>query len=208
MGFATVSIIAAVIGYGVGSFPTAYVAVRLFSREDIRLKGSGNVGAANVYKVTESRFLSLSVGIIDIVKGAVAFYLGSKLGGDDFFVGVLAGAAAVAGHNYPVWLRFRGGRGLATAAGMLLIWAWVVPVAWALLWVIARKITHNTHISNIIATLLVVLVVLIARSDWLYAVTVGVDDTASVRFAAALVGILVLAKHIDPVLKKQLSGID
>jgi acyl phosphate:glycerol-3-phosphate acyltransferase len=186
--------VSVITGYLIGSVPTAYIFVRLFAQTDIRHGGSGNVGATNVYKVTNSRFLSILVGVIDVLKGTAAFYAGYLIGGG-FVAGAAAGIGAVAGHNYPVWLGFRGGRGLATAAGVFLPWAWFAPVAWALLWGMFRTITGNTHVSNVIATAILVIAILIARSDWLYAVTGGAQDAGSMRIATAVLGMLVILRH-------------
>lgn len=195
--------VALISGYLIGSIPTAYLIVRLFKKQDIRLSGSGNVGAANTYKVTKSRYLSIFVALLDISKGVAAFFIGLYVGANDFMIAAVAGVAAVAGHNFPVWLRFKGGRGLATAAGFLLPWIWLAPVAWLIVWGIFKKITGNTHISNTIATGVVLLAVIVAKNEWLIALTGGYGEPGEVRIAATMLCVLILGKHIEPVLMKR-----
>jgi glycerol-3-phosphate acyltransferase PlsY len=104
----------AAIGYVLGAVPFAYVAGRWFAGVDVRQVGSGNVGAANVLRHTRWS-VGLTVLALDMGKGALAAWAGAALGGHE---GAVAGAiAAVTGHVYPVWLRFAGGKGVATAAG-------------------------------------------------------------------------------------------
>ena len=104
--------------YLIGSLPTAYLATRLLKGQDIRQLGDRNVGAANVYRSVGPR-AGLAVGIIDIAKGAVAVLLVKGLV-DSTSLEMAAGVAALAGHNWPIHLGLRGGRGAATAVGVLL----------------------------------------------------------------------------------------
>ena len=106
------------ISYFIGSLPTAYLATRLLKGQDIRQLGDRNVGAANVYR-SVGPGAGLAVGIIDIAKGAVAVLLVKGLV-DSTGLEMAAGVAALAGHNWPVQLGLRGGRGAATAVGVLL----------------------------------------------------------------------------------------
>ena len=106
------------ISYFIGSVPTAYLATRFLKGQDIRQLGDRNVGAANVYRSVGPR-AGLAVGIIDIAKGAMAVLLVKGLV-DSTALEMAAGVAALAGHNWPVHLGLRGGRGAATAVGVLL----------------------------------------------------------------------------------------
>ena len=106
------------LAYFIGAIPTAYLAVRRFKGQDIRRLGDGNVGAANVSRIVGRR-IGLGVGAIDIIKGIVAVLLARWLA-DPPAVAMVSGLAALAGHNWPVFLRGRGGRGAATALGVLM----------------------------------------------------------------------------------------
>lgn len=104
--------------YLIGSIPFSYLFTRLITQQDIRKKGSGNVGATNALRTSGVR-----VGLIalagDLLKGVAAAALGSYAGGE--MLGALCAAIAVFGHCYPVFLNFRGGKGVATAAGAILV---------------------------------------------------------------------------------------
>ena len=115
----------------IGGIPTAYLAARLLKGEDIRSLGDRNVGAANVYRNISSR-AGVAVAIVDIAKGAAAVLLVRGLV-DSPPAEMIAGLAAVAGHNWPVYLRLRGGRGAATTVGVLLAMLPALAIPMALL---------------------------------------------------------------------------
>ena len=104
--------------YLIGSFPTAQLAARWLKRRDIRTLGDKNAGAANVYRNFGAR-AGLTVGAVDIAKGALAVYLAKFVGGGTALQ-MTSGLAAVAGHNWPFYLQFRGGRGAATTLGVFM----------------------------------------------------------------------------------------
>jgi glycerol-3-phosphate acyltransferase PlsY len=103
------------VAYLIGSVPFALLLARRWGTEDLRRSGSGNLGAANVLR-TSGLTAGLLVAILDIAKGAASVAIAKSLGGDS--APAAAGFAAVVGHVYPVWLGFRGGKGVATAAGV------------------------------------------------------------------------------------------
>ncbi len=110
------------LGYLLGSLPTAYLVTRRFGegQADVRRAGDGNAGAANVARLLGFRW-GLAVGTVDIAKGAVPVLLCNALAGSwdtASGAGLFSGVAAIGGHVWPVWLRFRGGRGAATAVGV------------------------------------------------------------------------------------------
>ncbi|RUA19372.1 MAG: glycerol-3-phosphate acyltransferase [Chloroflexi bacterium] len=106
------------LGYAIGSLPTAYLFTRYFLGQDIRQMGDSNSGAANVFRNVGAK-AGIAVGAIDIIKGGVVVVLAMVLV-DDTYMEMMAGGAALAGHNFPVHLKFRGGRGAATAVGVLI----------------------------------------------------------------------------------------
>ncbi len=112
----------AVLAYFLGSLPTAYLVGKLHG-VDIREHGSGNVGMTNAWRVLGWK-AGVSVGLVDIGKGLLAVLLVAKLhptsGLDQVYYGIVAGVGAIAGHVFNPWLRFRGGKGVATGAGVLL----------------------------------------------------------------------------------------
>jgi glycerol-3-phosphate acyltransferase PlsY len=114
-------------GYLLGSIPFAWLVARRLRGIDIRLTGSGNVGAANVYRATGPRGAAM-VMALDLAKGACAVLLASRAG-QSTGVQAASGVAAVIGHVFPVWLGFRGGKGVATSCG---VFAVLAPMATAL----------------------------------------------------------------------------
>ncbi len=108
-----------ILGYLLGSIPTAYVAGRLLRGRDIRQMGDGNVGAQNAFRQLGAK-VGITVGIIDIGKGALAVLI-AQAAGIPLVAVLITGAAAVIGHNWPVFIGLRGGRGESTTIGVLLI---------------------------------------------------------------------------------------
>ena len=122
-----------VCGYLVGSIPFGVVVVRLLRGEDIRERGSGNIGASNVWR-SYGRRLGVPVALLDVLKGFVPAYVGLKVGGE--WVGVLAGSAAMLGHARPIWLRFtKGGKMVATGGGVALALAPLAAGICLLVWI-------------------------------------------------------------------------
>jgi glycerol-3-phosphate acyltransferase PlsY len=106
------------LGYFIGSIPTAYIAGRLLKGKDIRRLGDANMGAANAFRQLGAK-VGITVGIIDAAKGVLAVVI-AQLANIPQLAVLLTGVAVVVGHNWPVFLRFRGGRGEATTIGVLL----------------------------------------------------------------------------------------
>ncbi len=136
-----------VAGYLSGSLPWGYWLVRIFRGEDIRTKGSGNVGATNVWRVYGAR-LGLPAAILDVAKGFVPAFAATVVVGHG--TGVLAGAAAMLGHARPIFLRFqRGGKMVATAGGAFLGVAPLVGAAAAGVWILVFAITRYASVASI-----------------------------------------------------------
>ena len=150
------------LGFFIGSLPTAYLLVKWKARIDIRHAGSGNVGAMNTFDVTGSKLLGIVVLCIDLMKGVVAVVLSSSVLGSGFWVGGIAGIASVIGHNYSPWLKFHGGRGLATAAGVLIATGWIAVLLWCTLWGIVYGVSKHIHTANIVACILAPLFMFVA----------------------------------------------
>jgi glycerol-3-phosphate acyltransferase PlsY len=110
---------AILVGYGLGSTPFAWLLARRWGARDLRRIGSGNVGAANVFRASGVT-AGVLVAILDVAKGAASVVVAERMGGGAG-ASALAGMAAIVGHIYPVWLQFRGGKGVATACGVFAI---------------------------------------------------------------------------------------
>jgi glycerol-3-phosphate acyltransferase PlsY len=107
------------IGYFLGSIPFGYLLVKTFRGSDVRTSGSGNIGATNVARTSAA--LGIATLALDALKGTVAVFVVLRIFPGDSVLPFLAGLAAVAGHIFPVWLRFRGGKGVATGLGSFLL---------------------------------------------------------------------------------------
>lgn len=187
----------ALAAYLIGSFPTAYLLVRKQRGKDLRTEGSGNIGTLNAFEVTRSRRLGLGVLLIDLAKGALPVAV-VHLIGEGFLMGSVALIGVVLGHNYSPWIGWKGGRGLASAAGASLLLNPLVPAIWGLFWLIAYFRSRNVHFGNISAIILmpflIVLVPELVSAGNLLAAS-SVYDIALLAFCLA--GIVFL-RHIQP----------
>jgi glycerol-3-phosphate acyltransferase PlsY len=138
-----------VFGYLVGSIPFGLLFTRLAGTPDIRSIGSGNIGATNVLR-TGRKGLAAATLLCDALKGTVAVLLAYRFGGQD--LAVLAGLGAFLGHIFPVWLKFNGGKGVATFIGLLIAFAWPAAVAFCLTWLLIAALTRYSSLSALIAS--------------------------------------------------------
>jgi len=135
-------------GYLFGSIPFGLLLTRMAGLGDIRAIGSGNIGATNVLR-TGNKGLAAATLLLDAGKGAFAVGLFRYLGPPD--AAIWAGLGAVIGHLFPVWLAFKGGKGVATALGVLLAAAWPVGVASCLAWLIVAAIVRMSSVASLAA---------------------------------------------------------
>jgi len=187
-----------VLGYVVGSFPTAYLVVRWNSRIDIRNAGSGNVGTLNSFQVSHSWIVGAIVLVVDVLKGAGAVLLCSGLLGGGSLPAAVGGIGVVLGHNYPVWLSFRGGRGLAPGAGATMVVCWCVVPVWMVLWTIGYAIVRSVNPASALSSGTVLIACSLIPSEAFTAIGSGLEHETIRWFIVALMGIIVL-RLIDPV---------
>ena len=132
-----------------GSIPTGYLVARA-KGVDIRLHGSGNIGATNVFR-TLGKPLGIFVFVTDALKGFAAVWLAGRFGGASDWAGIIAAVAVIAGHNYTPWLGFKGGKGIATSAGVLLaLMPWAV-LCIAIVWFVVFKVSRYVSLASISA---------------------------------------------------------
>jgi acyl phosphate:glycerol-3-phosphate acyltransferase len=157
-------ILAVLGGYVLGSLPFGYWVPRVVRGEDIRTKGSGNVGASNVFRVY-GRSLGLPVALLDVAKGFAAASLGLWAGGA--LIGVLAAAAAMAGHARPVFLRFqKGGKMAATAGGATFALAPLVAVLCVAIWLVIFAFTRFASVATIVTAVALGVLVVALGYPW------------------------------------------
>ncbi|RCW81054.1 glycerol-3-phosphate 1-O-acyltransferase PlsY [Paracoccus lutimaris] len=169
----------AVIGYLLGSVPFGIVITRVLGLGDLRQIGSGNIGATNVLR-TGNKPAALATLLLDSGKGAIAVLLARALAGED--AALIAGAAAFLGHLYPVWLGFKGGKGVATFLGTLLALDWRLGLAACAIWLVTALVTRISSLSALVAAVLSPLVAL-----WL--------DGPRMALVLAFMAVLIFIRH-------------
>jgi glycerol-3-phosphate acyltransferase PlsY len=137
------------IGYLLGSIPFGLIITRLAGTADIRSIGSGNIGATNVLR-TGSKALAAATLLGDMLKGTVAVALCRYAFGDD--AALVGGAAALLGHIFPVWLSFKGGKGVATYIGLLIAFAFPAAVAFGLIWLVVAWASRYSSLAGLTAS--------------------------------------------------------
>jgi glycerol-3-phosphate acyltransferase PlsY len=140
------NIAALLLGYLLGSIPFGLVLTRLAGTQDIRAIGSGNIGATNVLR-TGRKGLAAATLLGDMLKGTLAVLLAWALWGK--IPALLAGLGAFAGHVYPVWLRFKGGKGVATYLGVLIALAWQAALVFAVVWALVAAIARYSSLAGL-----------------------------------------------------------
>jgi acyl phosphate:glycerol-3-phosphate acyltransferase len=190
-----------VISYFLGSIPTGYLLVRAFRKQDIRTVGSGNIGTTNVIR-SGSKGLGAATFVLDAGKGAAAVLLGAYVFATMLpawprrDVEALAAICAVIGHMFPVWLKFKGGRGVATGFGVFLVaapWAALAAIA---LFAVVTALTRYVSLGSILA----------AASFPVFAwLTVRGDKPAFFIAVQIAVSLLIVVKH-HPNIRRLLSG--
>ncbi len=154
------------LGYMLGSIPFGYLLTRAAGIGDVRDIGSGNIGATNVLRTGHKGLAALTL-LLDALKGTAAVFIGHKigaLGGVAILASLIAGLGAFLGHVFPVWLGFRGGKGVATYVGVLFALNWQAGLAFCIIWLAVAVLTRYSSLSALVAAL-VAPVALFAMGD-------------------------------------------
>lgn len=149
--------------YLIGSFSSAYILGKLIMKADIRSYGSGNAGATNALRVFGKK-IGLMVFILDILKGILAVYIGGKILGYDGKI--LGGFFAVIGHMWPIFLKFRGGKGIATSFGMLLSIHWPTAIITLIGFIIVLLLSKYVSLASISACVLAPIVIALVKEPF------------------------------------------
>jgi glycerol-3-phosphate acyltransferase PlsY len=169
--------------YGLGAVPFAYVVARRFAGVDVRAAGSGNVGATNVAR-TAGTMLAAIVLVLDVAKGALAVWLARRAGLPEEIVAI-AGLAAIVGHIFPVWLGFRGGKGVATACGVFALLAPHALLIAVLAFFFFAWATRYVSLGSVVGAVVLPIA------------AVGAGDSRATLLTACATAILVLWRHRD-----------
>ena len=177
----------AVGGYLAGSIPFGVIVSRLLAVPDPRTYGSKNIGATNVLR-SGHRIAALLTLVGDAGKGWVAVLVARILGADDTMLATV-GIAAFVGHVFPIWLRFRGGKGVATAAGVLIAFDWRLGLAVLAVWLAVVVVTRYSSLAAIVAA------VFAPAAAWFF------PGSAPVLAAVAAMGVVLIARHKANIVK-------
>jgi len=176
-------------GYLLGSIPFGLLLTQLAGLGDIRAIGSGNIGATNVLR-TGRKGLAAATLLLDGLKGAVAVLIFVVLGPPD--AAYWAGFGAVIGHLFPVWLGFKGGKGVATSYGVLIAIAWPVGLAAGAIWIVVAAVSRKSSLAALVSFAVAPLLAL------------ALADIRVVALSAAI-AVLVFARHHENI-RRLLSG--
>lgn len=138
-----------IVGYLLGSIPFGLLITRAAGLGDVRSIGSGNIGATNVLRTGRKELAALTF-LLDALKGSVAVWIAMRWG---LNAALVAGFAAFLGHLFPVWLSFKGGKGVSTYIGVLLALAWPGLIAFAIVWLAMAFLTRYSSLAGLVATL-------------------------------------------------------
>ncbi len=166
-------------GYLLGSIPFGLVLTRLAGAGDIRAIGSGNIGATNVLRTGRKGLAALTL-VCDALKGTAAVLIAYRFGGQD--LAVLAALGAFLGHLFPVWLGFKGGKGVATYIGLLIGFAWQAALVFGVVWLAVAALTRYSSLSGLIASA--------AAPAWLW-----YDGYLQEAQLFALLAVIIFLKH-------------
>ena len=172
------------VAYLLGSIPFGYILVRLFRREDIREQGSGNIGATNVARSGGTK-LGVVTLLLDIGKAYAAVVIARHLAPGLYDVQVAAAIAAVMGHVFPVWLGFRGGKGVASALGVFLALTWPSALGILLVFAVVFAITRYVSLASMVGS----------ATFPLFGFYFVAQRTPLVKFGFIFIPLLIIVKH-------------
>ena len=192
-----------IAGYLIGSIPSAYLITKWKTGIDLRNEGSKNIGARNAFEVTGDKSIGSIVLVMDLLKGLLPVLI-CEIAGCSNALAVLI-PALVLGHCYPVWLKFHGGRGLATIAGAILLVNPLAVVFWLLVYFVAGKLSKHVHFSIIMAcgaTLLLIIVLPINVLEQTILAVSGLNHAGrQFQISVGVALLVILSRHIEPFLE-------
>jgi glycerol-3-phosphate acyltransferase PlsY len=191
-----------IVGYLLGSIPFGLLIPKLFGVGDVRKIGSGNIGATNVLR-TAGAFPAIIVAVLDILKGSIPVILVMYFGGgyilDLEYVKLIAGGAAIIGHIFPIFLYFKGGKGVNTALGVFIVLVPIATIAAILIFSITVVISRYVSLGSILASIAFFLVILLSR-----AMDINQIHIIYVPTAVVLVALILYTHHTN--IKRLISG--
>ena len=178
------TIIVFLYSYLIGSIPFGLIVTRVYLKKDIRNIGSGNIGATNVLR-TGKKYLALLTLLLDVFKGYLAIYITAKYFNDFIYLSALV---CLLGHIFPLWMKFKGGKGVAVYLGIILALSIKITIIFGISWLIILYVFKYSSLSSIFSTLII----------FLYSLTLN-DFDLSVYFFVVFV--IVLYSHKENILR-------
>ena len=189
-----------VLSYLVGSIPFAYILLKVLHKKDITQEGSGNSGAMNSYEITNNKFIGILVFVLDFIKAYTLLYIIS-INFDDIMILRLVASFVILGHNYSIFIRFHGGRGLSPAAGVMAFFNIYGILMWLLMFFTSKKIiSANVHIATAIG-LIGANIMLWASPEEMLRVfeTFHFEDLSDFRTLYMVISIFIISKLVSPI---------
>lgn len=191
-------LLSSLLGYMLGSIPTAFLILKKSRGIDITNAGSGNVGAMNSYEVTNSKHIGLIVFFIDFLKGILSVLIIKFIYPDQFIYPALSLLFAIFSHCFNPWINFKGGRGLATAAGgAIFIFPYLLFV-WVILWILVYMLKKDILIANIFATLFSLIIIFITEKISINYVYPAPSSHGELILLVSGGLLIIFIKHIEP----------
>lgn len=184
----SIAITAILAAYLLGAIPFGLLFARWLTGKDPREHGSGNIGATNALR-TSGKKVGILTLLADIAKGSLAVALANYLQNDMTLVAAVALAVFV-GHVFPIYLKFKGGKGVATMFGVLIPWLPWVAIATFIVWILLFKLTRYVSLASVVAAIMLPLF------TWLFGMFLWSSNDPSSLFACVILGALVIARHI------------
>lgn len=188
------------LGYLIGCIPTAWIALRLSTGQNVTDEGTGNVGAMNVYEVSGKRILGLVVMLGDALKGMAAVFIARAIHGDWFAATAFCVVGCIAGHNFNALLRWRGGRGLATAMGAFAVLNPAAVVTWLVMYLTGYYVVRrDVHVGAVAGTIGVAVLFASTPDSVLRQSTLQLLlEPGQMRMLLFASSILIFIRHIRP----------
>ena len=185
------------MAYLLGSISFSYIFIKKFHNKDLRNEGSGNLGMLNSYEASKDKVLTFAILMLDMTKAIYCIALVNLLFYESYLIGtIIAGIGIILGHNWNIFLRFRGGRGLAPAAGISFVVNFYPLIIWLASWAIFKAFTKNIHISNCISSILTIAILWISPSDLIFSFDSWESITPdALRILFTAINILIILSH-------------
>ena len=185
------------MAYLLGSISFSYILIKKFHNKDLRNEGSGNLGMLNSYEASKDKVLTFAILLLDMTKAIYCIALVNLLFYESYLIGtIIAGIGIILGHNWNIFLRFRGGRGLAPAAGISFVVNFYPLIIWLASWTISKAFTKNIHISNCISSILTIAILWISPSDLIFSFDSWESITPdALRILFTAINILIILSH-------------